>query len=478
MTETKTKEWLESAARRRRTFASDLHRPRYHFLPPDNWTNDPNGVIEWGGRYHLFYQHNPHGSFHGTIHWGHAVSYDLVHWEDLPLALEPTPGGPDEDGCFSGCAVDNGGIPTLIYTGLAGDAQTQCIAESRDGLLTWEKYRGNPVLATPPEGVRPLDFRDPWVWREEGVWYMLLASGRLGGGGTVLLYRSPDLLRWEYLRPLLTGQVEETGEVWECPNFFRLGDKHVLVISVWPRHSVHAFVGSFVDGHFAPETHGTLDADGSFYAPLTLEDTGGRRLIWGWLDEQRSGALQRAAGWAGVMSLPRVLSLDEGGGLRTDFVPELRALRQGHVRVENLDVLEPVDIKGVQGPALELRFTFRRGSASRSGVRLARSPDGAEETCVYIDWLTGQLVIDRGRSSLSEGVSKRAQSGVLNAPAETVEVHLYLDGSVLEVVAERQLTLGTRIYPSREDSLGVQLFSEEGVSRLKLLEAWTLASIW
>ena len=468
--------WLEMAVQRRQAFARDPHRPRYHFLPPDNWTNDPNGVIEWGGRYHLFYQHNPHGPFHGTIHWGHAVSRDLVYWEDLPLALEPTPGGPDEDGCFSGCAVDNGGVPTLVYTGLAGNAQTQCIAESRDGLLTWEKYAGNPVLATPPEGVRPLDFRDPWVWREDGVWYMLLASGQLGGGGTVLLYRSPDLLRWAYLRPLLTGQVEETGEVWECPNFFRLGDKHVLVISVWPQRSVHAFIGGFMGGHFILETHRTLDADGSFYAPLTLEDTGGRRLIWGWLDEQRSGASQRAAGWAGVMSLPRVLSLN-GGGLRTDFAPELRALRQDHVRAENLDLTEPINL-GVQGPALELRFTFERGSASRSGIRLARSPDGAEGTSVYIDWLVGQLVIDRERSSLSEGVSKRAQSGFLNFTAETVEVHLYLDGSVLEVVAERLLTLSTRIYPSRVDSLGVQLFSEEGVSRLRLLEAWTLASIW
>ena len=101
---------------------SDRQRPRYHFLPPANWLNDPNGLIQWRGRYHTFYQYNPNGPFHGTIHWGHAISDDSVHWEHLPIALAPTPGGPDADGCWSGCAVDHDGVPTLIYTGLAGRA--------------------------------------------------------------------------------------------------------------------------------------------------------------------------------------------------------------------------------------------------------------------------------------------------------------------------------------------------------------------
>ena len=267
--------WGERAAQRRRTLVADLHRPRYHFLPPDGWTNDPNGVIQWEGRYHLFYQHNPHGPFWDTIHWGHAVSRDLVHWEDLPVALTPSPSGPDKDGCFSGCAVDDNGVPTLLYTGFADAKQTQCLATSHDGLLTWEKFGGNPVLATPPGGVRPLDFRDPWVWREGDAWYMVLVSGLTSsGGGVALLYRSADLRHWERLPHLLTGEVETTGEVWECPNFFPLGDKHVLIVSVWPKHSVHYFVGAFADGRFSPETHGVLDPDGSFYAPLTMQETG------------------------------------------------------------------------------------------------------------------------------------------------------------------------------------------------------------
>lgn len=473
---TTVKDWLETAAERRRVFTADIHRPRFHFLPPDGWTNDPNGVIQWNGKYHLFYQHNPHGSFWGTIHWGHAVSHDLVHWEDLPIALTPSPDGPDKDGCFSGCAVNDNGIPTLVYTGVADDRQTQCLATSHDGLLTWTKYAENPVLAKPPEGVRPLDFRDPWVWREGELWYMVLASGQVGGGGVALFYCSSDLHNWRPLPHLSTGEVETMGEVWECPNFFALGDKHVLVISVWPRHSVHFFVGTFTNNVFVPESHGVVDPDGSFYAPLTLGDDQGRRLMWGWIDEQRDREVVQSAGWAGVMSLPRVLSLGENG-LHTAFVPELQKLRREHMNLTDVDITEAIDLKEVKGSAFELRLTLEQGSASRSGLVVARSPHGEEETRIYADWEKGELVIDRTHSSLSTGVEKHLQSGTLPL-AGRLNLHLYLDGSVLELIADGQLALNTRIYPSRNDSVGIRLFSSGGVSRLSTLEAWTLASIW
>ena len=136
----------------------DPHRPVFHFLPVKNWMNDPNGVIQWNGQYHLFYQYNPHGAFHGTIHWGHAVSSDLVHWRHLPIALTPTPEGLDKDGCWSGCAIDNNGVPTLFYTGVF--PQVQCTATSSDDhLLTWQKHP-EPVISAPPQS----QTGQPW-WR-------------------------------------------------------------------------------------------------------------------------------------------------------------------------------------------------------------------------------------------------------------------------------------------------------------------------
>src|SRR6266487_6704302 len=142
------------------TARTDPHRPQYHFLPRANWLNDPNGLIQWGGTYHLFYQYNPNGPFHATIHWGHAASADLVHWRHLPIALAPTPGAADADGCWSGCAVNDGGVPTLIYSGHRNGEQRACLATSADGLLTWQKHPGNPVIPGPPPGLDLVAFRD------------------------------------------------------------------------------------------------------------------------------------------------------------------------------------------------------------------------------------------------------------------------------------------------------------------------------
>lgn len=138
------------------------------------------------------------------------MSEDLVYWRDLPVALTPTPGGPDEDGCYSGCAVDHEGVPTLIYTGVRGKDQRPCVPTSRDGLITWEKHPKNPVIRNPPADLDLVGFRDHAVWNEDGVWYQLIGSGIKDVGGTVLLYRSYDLVNWEYLRPLLVGDKAET----------------------------------------------------------------------------------------------------------------------------------------------------------------------------------------------------------------------------------------------------------------------------
>src|SRR5947209_12491947 len=146
----------ESTARafaQRKGLLGDPHRPHYHFLPPANWMNDPNGLLQWKGQYHLFYQYNPYAPVHAHIHWGHAASSDLVHWTDLPIALTPTPGRADADGCWSGCAIDHHGTLTLLYSGLLYSGlhpQAVCLATSADELLTWHYYPGNPVIEGPP----------------------------------------------------------------------------------------------------------------------------------------------------------------------------------------------------------------------------------------------------------------------------------------------------------------------------------------
>ena len=453
------------------------HRPRYHFLPPANWMNDPNGLIQWQGVYHLFYQHNPHGAFWGTMHWGHAASRDLVHWEHWPIALAPTPGGPDADGCFSGCAVDDGGVPTLVYTGVS--PEVQCLATSRDGLRTWQKHPANPVIAAPPPGLSVTGFRDPCVWREGNDWLMALGSGLEGMGGAVLLYRSADLRHWDYLGPLCTGREEETGAVWECPNFFALGGRHALITSPIPLRRAIYFTGRYAEHRFTPAVQGTVDWGGCYYAPQILREAG-RTLLFGWLWEGRSPDAQQAAGWAGVMSLPRALSLTADGQLAFAPALELQALRREPRHFAALDLAPGAEtmLPGVSGDSLEIALELDPGEALTCGLRLLCTPDGSEEAGIVYDRAGGQLLIDRARSSLSDGVEREARGGPLAlTPGEALRLRVFVDRSVVEVFANETLCITSRVYPTQADAMGVRLFAQGGGAKAWSLDVWQMAPI-
>ncbi len=467
----------------------DSQRPLYHFLPPANWMNDPNGLIQWQGQYHLFYQYNPHGPFWGSIHWGHAVSADLVHWEHLPIALAPTPGSADEDGCWSGCAVDDDGVPTLIYSGDRNRVQRACLATSSDGLVTWDKYPGNPVVADTP-GLDLVAYRDHTVWREDGMWYQGIGAGIVGEGGTVFLYRSPDLRHWEYLHPLLTGDAKQmepfwTGTMWECPAFFPLGDKHVLLVSVWHDGRLHytaAFVGTYAGQRFVPERLQKLDyGDRYFYAPQTMLDDQERRIVFGWLPEGCDTEAQLRAGWAGVMSLPRVLSLAPDGGLQVAPAQELTALRGAHRRVTAIPIGETVPDwpDDLRGDTVEIGAVIDPSDAAEVGLKLRSSPNGAEETTIVYDRAGKRLVLNRDRSSIDESVERTAHSAPLGlAPGEPLVLRVFLDRSVIEVFANERVTLTSRVYPAGADSTGIAPIARGGTAGLRELDLWQMRSIW
>ncbi|MHB0938604.1 MAG: glycoside hydrolase family 32 protein [Armatimonadota bacterium] len=454
----------------------DPHRPRYHFLPPAEWMNDPNGPIFWRGEYHLFYQYGPLPENWDLKYWGHAVSGDLVHWRELPIALEPTPGGPDKDGVWSGCAVDDGGVLTLIYTGVF--PEVQCVAASRDG-VTFEKYAGNPVIAGPPEGMQVTGFRDPCAWREDDGWYLVIGSGITDVGGAVLLYRSQDLRQWEYLHPLCVGKQEETGAMWECPDFFPLDNRHVLFFS--PYGLPTYLTGGYADHRFTPRAGGgKLDYGRHFYAPNSFLDGQGRRILWGWCWEGRTNEAQRAAGWAGVMSLPRVLTLD-GDRLRQAPAPEVETLRGSeHLHVYETLLASRLEIKldPIPGDAVELHVLLDPGTAREVGLSLRRSPDGEEETRLVFTRETGMLGIDRTKSSLDPAQNRGFHDGPVHlAPGEPLDLRLFIDRSLLEVFANERTCLTSRIYATRADSLGISLFAEDGAARLLSLDAWEMLDI-
>jgi beta-fructofuranosidase len=470
----------------RSLLAADPHRPRYHFLPPSNWMNDPNGLIQWRGQYHLFYQHNPYGVVPKNIHWGHAVSDDLVHWRDMRLALAPTPGREDESGVWSGCAVDADGVATVVYTAMREQAdgsrsQLPCLATSHDDdLRTWQKHPSNPVISSPPADLDVVGFRDHSVWRENGNWYQMIGSGVRGGGGTVLLYRSSDLVRWEYLGPLCFGDPEKTGTMWECPDLFRLGDRHMLVVSPIPLSKSIYFLGTYRQHRFTPEVEGVVDEGGCFYAPQSFTDYQGRRIMFGWLREDRDPAAQQAAGWAGVTSLPRVLLPDAEGGLRVEPAAELRSLRGRHTAVaETTLVPSSTTPLHLQGAALEIVADFLPSQAAEFGLKVRCAVDASEQTLIAFDPGRGWLSIDREHSSLDTTAQREPHGTDLPlADGEHLRLHVFVDHSVIEVYANGRACLTSRIYPSRSDSLGVELFARGGPAQLHQLDAWEMGSIW
>jgi len=457
----------------------DPHRPAYHFLPPANWMNDPNGLIQWGQEYHLFYQYNPHFPTPANICWGHAISKDLVHWEDRPIALVPTPDGPDKDGCWTGCAVNDNGIPTLIYTGIF--PESVCIARGDPQLVNWEKYPGNPVIPAPPKGIEVTGFRDPYVWREEDGWYLVLGSGIKGKGGLALLYKSTDLQRWEYLHPLCEGREEETGFMWECPNFFPLADKHILITSPIPLGYPIYLLGHYENHRLIVERIGKVDGcPHSFYAPQVFLDAKGRRIMFGWLRELRSEEAQKEAGWSGVMSLPRLLTLKQGE-LAVDVVPEVEKLhRQPHQTFTDIEVKETsfLPLPNLKGNALDIKAVFLPQNAESFGLVICRSPAGEEETLIGYEGEKRGLFLDATRSSADNTLTKPSCSAKLELSGEPLSLRIFIDHSVVEVFANNKLALTTRIYPTRRDSLEIGLFAKGGETKLERLECWAMESIW
>jgi beta-fructofuranosidase len=445
--------------------------------------NDPNGIIHWRGRYHLFYQHNPHGTQPIDIRWGHAVSDDLVNWRHLPIALAPSPGGSDEDGCWSGCSVVMDDIPHIIYTGVRGRDQLPSLAraEDLDLLASWRKYRRNPVITAPPEGLETIGFRDHTVWMEDGYFHQLIGTGLAGRGGALLHYRSIDLLSWEYLGPFLTAaesNLENAGVMWECPDFFQLGDRHVLVLSIIDdgRRRADYIVGSYKGGRFKPEATGTVDAGDHFYAAQSMRDGNGRRLMWGWLRERPDELANHHPTRIGVMSSPRVVSLTEAGQLQSEPVPELGKLRGVHWRraAEVLEDGQALVLSEVSGEAIDIEARVELGNASKIELVLSFVGELQEAIAVSVDRRVGELSIDH---VLGDEVLPGPRTS-LRAGAGSVQLRVLFDRSVVEVFSDLTAPLTEMVYPKRIQLSGVKVVSTGGQAHLESVDVWQLGSIW
>jgi beta-fructofuranosidase len=410
-------------------------RPALHFAPSRNWMNDPNGLIEWNGRVHLFYQHNPRGLALEHMAWGHASSTDLWNWADHPLALEPGPAGPDRDGCWSGCAVVRDGTPHLLYTGLRQQATLPCLAIADDqDLIGWSRSGQNPVIASWPPEPGVLAFRDHSAWRDGPAWYQVIGGGLADRGGALFLYRSEDLRNWQYLGVFAAAADHGLpGQIWECPDVFALGHTTVVIVSPLGKDSGGAIwmTGEITSNRFTPRAGGRCDSGDRYYAPQSLSLADGRRIGIGWLRESLDELTGQDRTRVGVMSLPRELYV-ENMRLRSRPARELDGARGEKLATQIIQGYGTVNVKlsAREQSAAEFRVTPVRGETGLIRLRLP----GIDCADVEIGVRPGHISIREGKRPLTSEIPA-AGTGATSALATGPlgPVRMYYDAGILEV---------------------------------------------
>ena len=473
----------------------ERHVPRYHFVAPEGpcVPFDPNGALSWRGRYHLFYIFQDHQLPHGGHCWGHASSPDLVHWHIHPAALKPGPGIP-EVGIYSGCAlITREGTPALVYYGLNTGI---CIAYPEDDdLIRWRRHPANPVIAEPRRGDPDFDvYRvfDPHAWLHDDVYHVIL-GGRVKPydiRDTAYLFTSKDLEHWDYQRPFYSPnpQWTDANEDCACPDFFELGDRHVLLCISHPRGTRY-YVGRHRAGTFIPDSHHRLTyPGGSCFAPESLVDEMGRRIFWAWATPQRRAGIDQFA----TMTMPRVLTATGAGSLIIEPAREHELLRRNQRETQGVE-LDDAELLFMElaGENMELRLAIQARGARRMGLSVRAAPNRIEETRIVYDVAARTLSIDSTRSSLDPTVfrafpiyagGKSRDVPVQTAPCSldedgTLRLTVFLDASIIEVYANDRLALTGRIYPTLAGSRHTRLFAQGGHAEFSPVQAWDMAPL-
>lgn len=462
---------------------AEPHRPQIHFSPKEKWMNDPNGMVFYNNQYHLFYQYYPDSTVWGPMHWGHATSKDLVHWQHQPVALYPDSLGY----IFSGSTVadvnntsgfgKDGKVPLVaIFThhDPAGEKagmntyQNQSIAYSLDEGQTWAKYAANPVLKNP--GIK--DFRDPKVsWYEAGKkWLMTLATL-----DRITFYSSPNLKDWTK-ESEFGKEVGAHGGVWECPDLFPLdynGEKiWVLLVSINPGgpnggSATQYFTGQFDGKTFTPYQTDTrwIDYGPDNYAGVTWSNTGNRTIFLGWMGNWQYANVVPTEKWRSAMTVPRNLAIEKVGDrylLRSIPVPEMNDIAAQPVTEENIasgNYNVTAKTGKLTGPA---RLKITSDKIENFSIVLSNQP--GEKVVVGYDKGSNQYYIDRtasGKISFEKGFAKRHTAPRLS-DKQHVDLTLIIDNASVEMFADNGLTVMTGIFFPNEIFSDITIQSEDG----------------
>lgn len=486
-------------AKEREELKKDPFYPKYHFIAPENNIGDPNGLTFWKGNWHLFYQFRPLEE-HDMAHWGHAVSKDLIHWEDLPVALYPDPGKLRASQVYSGSALAESNRVLVIYHS-TGKGNT--IASSSDPLLlNWKKIIKEPNLATIPLNRDENDFGspyrvwDPFLWKE-GKTYYSLSGVFMGKNGkeyehkrTAIwhLFSSENLLDWNYSGDFLENdKFTEVGDDGSCSYFWPLGNKHLLIFFSHRNGSQH-ILGTFdkTRKKFIAESH-QIHYTGPASSAPDPENEGKIIVI-----QNKSGGRGSIIGnWNGIFTLPRRFSLDENDIINVEPAGDFASLRYNKKTIINQKIDQSHDtlLKDIGGKSMEIETVIQPGASSIIEIKVLRSPDNKEYTSVRF-YKSGEpynkhggerwsVSIDGFHSSLRPEVSHSypGKSEFLRFNNETLKIRLFLDMSIVEVFVNDQASLAERVYPLKEQSRNVSVWANASGTLIEVLNAWHMKNI-
>ncbi|XP_058189089.1 beta-fructofuranosidase, insoluble isoenzyme CWINV3-like isoform X1 [Rhododendron vialii] len=509
------------------------YRTAYHFQPPKNWMNDPNGPMYFKGIYHFFYQYNPYGPHWANIVWAHSVSYDLINWIHLDHALNPTHPF-DINGCWSGSTtILPGEIPAILYTGSdTENREVQNLARPKNlsdpFLIEWVKSAHNPIM-TPVDGIHPNFFRDPTTaWQGPDERWRVIVGSQINGHGTAILYTSEDFINWTRSESPLHSS-NRTG-MWECPDFYpssakgEAGTNYVLKASF--NHQDH-----YVMGNYDPETDiYVVETDfmdsalqlrydyGKFFGSKTfLDSEKKRRVLWAWIDEMDSEFDRSVKGWTGLQSFPRTVSIGKSGKQLAQWpIEEIEKLRSEEVNIHDIElkggsVLEVVDITASQAD-VEVSFVLPnfeevevieqnlvdpqllcsknqasvKGLVGPFGLLVLASKDLTEQTAIFFRIFRSHskyvvlMCSDQSRSSLRDEVAKTTYGAFVNVDpvSETISLRSLIDHSIVESFGgEGVACITARVYPKLAIDNETHLYAfNNGTQSVKIskLSAWSM----
>ena len=424
---------------------ADPERPVYHFHPPANWTNDPNGTLYYRGWHHLFYQLNPFAARLGSQHWGHARSRDLVNWEHLPIAIWPSEEKGERAIFSGGAAIAGDGRPRLIYTSIGKPQPEQWMAIPKDAdLLAWEKYAGNPVLTQAAHASGPIaQWRDPFLFRKDGATYMVCGGGTSAGRAQVQLYRAAkgDLTEWKHLGAIFQT-LDRDIRNFECPNLFPLDGKFVLIIS--PNRVCEYWIGDLHIGkmQFSATAHGVLDPGDAYASNISVDDKG-RTLLWLW---GRTNTPQ-GKGWGSVITMPRVLSIGPEGYLRQRPAPEFEMLRGPEKSFPGSGLDRPLPLEGIATDCADIQAEF--SGTGTYGLELRRPAEGKPGIVVSIQG--AYLNVGAARAFVGN--------------AERHRLRIFLDKRSIEVFADDGAAAVYNWLDAGPNDLGIAVFGQAAAGR-------------